>query len=63
MARNVGEWLSDSGYRWTDWIRRSNAVYTVFGGLLGLAAFFLAADALHVVPFSGFFRGIPVRSG
>jgi hypothetical protein len=58
VARNVGEWLADSGYRYTDWIRRSNAVYTIFGGLLGLSALFLAAEALHVVPFSGFFRGL-----
>jgi hypothetical protein len=58
VARNVGEWLADSGYRYTDWIRRSNAVYTIFGGLLGLSALFLAGEALHVVPFSGFFRGL-----
>jgi hypothetical protein len=63
VARNVGEWLSDSGYRYTDWIRRSNAVYTVFGGLLGLGLFFLVAEALHVVPFSGFFRGIFAFAG
>ncbi|MGD8321844.1 MAG: polymer-forming cytoskeletal protein, partial [Gemmatimonadota bacterium] len=56
VARNVGEWLADSGYRYTDWIRRTNPVYTVFGGLLGLAAFFIAGNALSVVPFFGWIR-------
>ncbi len=63
VARNVGEWLSDSGYRYTGWIRRSNDLYTIVGGLLGIAAFFLVADALHIVPFSGFFRGILTFAG
>jgi len=58
VARNVGEWLAESDFRFTDWIRPSNAVYTVFGGLLGLGAFFLASAALHIIPFSGFFRGL-----
>lgn len=63
VGRNVGEWLSESGYRYTGWIRRSNDVYTIFGGLLGIAAFFLVAEALHIVPFSGFFRGILTVAG
>jgi hypothetical protein len=58
VARNVGEWLADSGYRYTDWIRKTNPVYTVFAGLLGLALFFLAGNALSVVPFFGWARGL-----
>ena len=63
VARNVGEWLAESDFRFTDWIRPSNAVYTVFGGLLGLSAFFLVSEALHILPFSGFFRGLLTFAG
>ena len=58
VARNTGEWLADSNYRFTDWIRKSNPVYTMAGGLVGLMAFFIAANALSIVPFFGFFRGL-----
>jgi hypothetical protein len=58
VARNVGEWLADSGYRHTDWIRKSSPVYLIFGGLVGLTAFFIAANVLSVVPFVGFLRGL-----
>jgi len=58
VARNTGEWLADSNYRFTDWIRKSNPVYTLGGGLVGLMAFFIAADVLSIVPFFGFFRGL-----
>jgi cytoskeletal protein CcmA (bactofilin family) len=63
VARNVGEWLADSGYRYTDWIRKSSPVYLVFGGLVGLTAFFIAANVLSVVPFVGFLRGILTFAG
>lgn len=63
VARNAGEWLADSGYRWTDWIRRENAVYTIFGGLLGLVGFFILANVLRVVPFLGFLRGFLAFAG
>jgi hypothetical protein len=58
VARNVGEWLADSEYRYTGWIRRSNPVYTIAGGLVGLSAAFMAAHVLYVVPFFGFVRGL-----
>jgi hypothetical protein len=63
VARNVGEWLAGSGYRYTDWIVPSNPVYTVFGGLLGLAAFFIAGNLLSMVPFFGFLRGLLAFAG
>lgn len=63
VARNVGEWLAGTGYRYTDWIVRSNPVYTVFGGLLGLAAFFIAGNLLSMVPFFGFLRGLLAFAG
>lgn len=63
VARNVGEWLADSGYRYTDWIRKSNAATTVFGGLVGLTTFFMAANVLGIVPFFGFFKGLLTFAG
>lgn len=58
VARNAGEWLAGTNYRYTDWIRKSNPVYTIFGGLLGLATFFVLADLLSVVPLFGFLEGL-----
>lgn len=58
VARNVGEWLADSEYRYTGWIRKSNPVYMIVGGLVGLGAAFMAAHVLYVVPFFGFVRGL-----
>ena len=58
MARNVGEWLADTDYRYTDWIRKSNPVTTIFGGLAGLMIFFVAANVLGILPFFGFFKGL-----
>jgi hypothetical protein len=63
VARNAGEWLAESGYRYTDWIRKSNPVHTVFAGVLGLALFFIVANLLRVVPFFGFFRGLLTFAG
>jgi hypothetical protein len=58
VARNVGEWLADSEYRYTGWIRKSNPVYTIVGGLVALGAAFMAAHVLYVVPFFGLVRGL-----
>jgi hypothetical protein len=58
VARNVGAWLSHSDYRYTGWIRRSNPVYLIVGGLVGLASFFIVAHVLAMVPFFGFVRGL-----
>jgi len=58
VARNVGEWLADSEYRYTDWIRKSNPVYTIVGGLVGLGALSIASHFLAMVPFLGFVRGL-----
>ncbi|MCG6988952.1 MAG: hypothetical protein LJF06_12340 [Gemmatimonadetes bacterium] len=58
VARNVGEWLADSEYRYTGWIRKSNPVYAIAGGLVALGAAFMAAHVLYVVPFFGLVRGL-----
>ena len=63
VARNVGEWLADSGYAYTSWIRKSNSMTTLAGGLVGLMAFFVAAHVLGMVPFFGFFKGLLVFAG
>ncbi len=63
VARNLGEWLADSGYPWTDWIRKSNSMTTITGGLVGLMAAFLAAHVLGIVPFFGFLKGLLMSVG
>jgi hypothetical protein len=63
VARNVGEWLADSGYPYTDWIRKSSSMTTIVGGLVGLAAFFIAAHVLGIVPFFGFLKGLLMSVG
>jgi hypothetical protein len=62
VARNAGEWLADSHYPWTRWIRKSNPLITMVGGLLGLMALFVAANVLTIVPFFGFVRGLLVAA-
>jgi hypothetical protein len=58
VARNAGEWLADSGFPWTGWIRKTNPVFTLVGGLLGLSAAFLAAHVISIAPFLGFLSGL-----
>lgn len=55
VARNAGEWLADSSWPWTGWIRKSNPIFTLFGGLLGLTFAFLAGHVISIVPFLGVF--------
>lgn len=57
-ARNVGEWMADSDLRFTDWIRKSNPLTTLVGGVVGLTVFFMAANVLGILPFFGFFKGL-----
>jgi len=57
-ARNVGEWMADSDLRFTDWIRKSNPLTTLVGGVAGLSVFFMAANVLGILPFFGFFKGL-----
>ena len=58
VARNAGEWLADTGYAWTDWIRKSNPVHTILAGLIGLMVAFLAAHVVSILPFFGFLSGL-----
>jgi hypothetical protein len=58
VARNAGEWLADSNYPWTGWIRKTNPVYTIFGGLLGLMLAFMAAHVISIAPFLHFLSGL-----
>lgn len=55
VARNAGEWLADSTWPWTGWIRKSNPIFTLFGGLLGLIFAFLAGHLISIVPALGVF--------
>ena len=57
VARNAGEWLADSSWPWTGWIRKSNPIMTLVGGLLGLSFAFMAGHVVSIAPFLGFFSG------
>jgi len=63
VARNLGVWLEKQRYPYTDWIRVSNPVTLVFGGLLVLTAPFIAAHILGMVGFLGFFAVLLKVSG
>ncbi|MDA0328850.1 MAG: hypothetical protein O2958_07565 [Gemmatimonadetes bacterium] len=63
VARNTGEWLADSSFPWTGWIRKSNPVFTLFGGLLGLSLAFIAANVISIAPFLGVLSGLLVVVG
>jgi hypothetical protein len=63
VARNAGEWLADSDLPWTQWIRKSNSLITMTGGLLGLMALFVAANVVSMAPFLGFLRGLLAVAG
>lgn len=63
VARNLGVWLEKQRYPYTDWIRVSNPVTLVFGGLLVLTAPFIAAHILGIVGFLGFFSVLLKVSG
>ncbi|NIR35205.1 MAG: hypothetical protein GWN73_04355, partial [Actinobacteria bacterium] len=58
VAQNAGEWLADSSFPWTGWIRKSNPVYTLVGGLLGLLLAFMAGHVISIVPFLDFLSGL-----
>jgi hypothetical protein len=53
VARNVGVWLKRQGYGFADWIRITNPVTLVFGGLFALAAPFIVGEVLGMVGFLG----------
>ena len=63
VARNAGEWLADSEYPWTGWIRKSNSLMTMVGGITGLMLAFIAADVLSALPFIRFFGGLLAFAG
>ncbi|MFQ5537875.1 MAG: hypothetical protein ACE5GJ_10530 [Gemmatimonadota bacterium] len=63
VARNMGAWLAGTDSRFTRWIRGSNALYTMAGGIVALMSFYVIADALYVIPFTGFLRGTLVFFG
>jgi hypothetical protein len=63
VARNTGEWLADSDYPWTHWIRKSNPLVTTVGGLVGLMLLFIAANVVSMAPFLSVVTGLLVATG
>ena len=63
VAHKVGEWAAVSDLPWTDRIQKSNSFHTVFVGLFLLLLAFLVAEAVSILPFSGFLAGVLVFIG
>ena len=63
VARNTGEWLAESDYPWTHWIRKSNPLVTTVGGLVGLMLLFIAANVVSMAPFLSIVTGLLVATG
>lgn len=63
VARNLGVWMEKQRYPYTDWVRLSNPVTLVFGGLLVLMAPFMAAHVLGMVGLLGFLAVLLKVSG
>jgi len=63
VARNIGEWLAERNLPYTGWIRPSNALYVLTGGILALMTAFIMADALSILPFVGVLRGLLLFAG
>ncbi len=57
VAKNVGEWVAEQEYRGLEWIRGSNAFYTMTAGILTLMIPSIASNALRVLGL-GFFTGL-----
>lgn len=58
VALNAGEWLADSNFPWTGWIRKSNPVYALFAGLVGLLLAFMVGHVISIAPFLDFLSGL-----
>ena len=63
VAQNTGEWLADSGFPWTGWIRKTNPIFTLVGGLVGLALAFMVGHVVSILPFLGFIGNILFAGG
>ncbi len=63
VARNAGEWMADSNLPWTGWIRKSNHIFTLFGGLIGIAGLFIAGHIVSIVPLLGVFGFLFILAG
>ena len=53
VARNLGVWLERQRYPYTEWVRLTNPMTLVLGGLLVLASPFMAAHLLGMVGVLG----------
>lgn len=63
VAQNTGEWLADSSFPWTGWIRKSNPIFTLVGGLVGLLLAFMVGHLVSIAPFLDFLSGLLFAAG
>ena len=49
VAKNVGEWVAEQRYRGLEWIRGSNAFYTVLAGVAALMIPCVASNLVRIL--------------
>jgi hypothetical protein len=57
VAKNVGVWVAEQEYRGLEWIRGSNAFYTITAGIAALMVPCIASSALRILGL-GFLTGL-----
>jgi hypothetical protein len=62
VAKNVGEWVAEQRYRGLEWIRGSNAFYTVLAGVGALMVPCVAASLVRILGI-GFLHGFLAFTG
>lgn len=62
-ARNTGLWLARQDYPYLDWVRVTNPLTLIFGGLLVLMSPFLGAHLVGMVGFLGFLEWLLKLTG
>jgi hypothetical protein len=62
VAKNVGEWVAEQRYRGLEWIRGSNAFYTVLAGVGALMVPCVASSLARLLGI-GFLQGLLVFAG
>lgn len=63
VARNLGTWLARQRYSFTEWVRVTNPLTLIFGGLLVLVAPFVAGEVVGIVGFLGVFQVLLTLAG
>lgn len=64
VARNVGAWIARQRYPWLGWVRLSNPLTLIAGGVLALLGAFAVSNVLTMAgPWLGFLQGLFIAGG